>query len=439
MKNALLISLLNLLFTTFVFAQWSYLGLGNKSVNKISILDSIAYVATDDGLFRKNLDVDDTLWTAIGLQGKMITDFILFDHYEIVACITDYYAVVDTSLYKTSDGGINWIPYQNGFGGEEGSKECHALEMNPDAPDTLYARGSWAVAKSTNRGQNWQCVYGNWDQFGYQSPLIKIDRNNPAIVWAGGESSIFSPYLLKSTDYGNNWQFISIDTGGDNACYSLVINPNNSNEALVGMEGRIMHTSDGGGNWNTIFSPASYTYIIDMEVSLNNSNLVYATGSDNGTGGGDLLFYKSGDFGNSWDTIKYTEGTGIYSAEDLEIKKTGNIDELFLATNRGVYKYINSLSNIDEPTLINDMKLFQNYPNPFNPTTTIRYHLPESGFTTIEVFNIAGQLIETLVREHKSSGFHSVEWNTPNAGSGIYFYRMKIGNFIDVKKCVKMN
>ncbi len=88
--------------------------------------------------------------------------------------------------------------------------------------------------------------------------------------------------------------------------------------------------------------------------------------------------------------------------------------------------------------LPSEFLLYQNYPNPFNPTTTIRYHLPESGFTTIEVFNIAGQLIETLVREHKNGGFHSVEWNTSNAGSGIYFYRMKIGNFIDVKKCVKM-
>ncbi len=85
-----------------------------------------------------------------------------------------------------------------------------------------------------------------------------------------------------------------------------------------------------------------------------------------------------------------------------------------------------------------EFSLYQNYPNPFNPTTTIRYHLSESGFTTIEIFNVDGQLIETLVREHKSSGFHSVEWNTPNAGSGIYFYRIKIGNFIDVKKCVKM-
>ncbi|MBU4446669.1 T9SS type A sorting domain-containing protein [bacterium] len=85
-----------------------------------------------------------------------------------------------------------------------------------------------------------------------------------------------------------------------------------------------------------------------------------------------------------------------------------------------------------------EFALHQNFPNPFNPTTTVCYHLPESGFTTIEIFNIAGQLIETLVREHKSSGFHSVEWNTPNVGSGIYFYRMKTGNFINVKKCVKM-
>ncbi|RKY56523.1 MAG: peptidase S8, partial [Candidatus Neomarinimicrobiota bacterium] len=53
-------------------------------------------------------------------------------------------------------------------------------------------------------------------------------------------------------------------------------------------------------------------------------------------------------------------------------------------------------------------------------------------------FNIAGQLIETLVKEYKDSGLYSVEWNASGASSGIYFYRMKTGNFLDVKKCLKL-
>ncbi len=105
---------------------------------------------------------------------------------------------------------------------------------------------------------------------------------------------------------------------------------------------------------------------------------------------------------------------------------------------QNLYRENTGIEDLSTRSIPDQYILYQNYPNPFNPRTNICYYLNEAGFTTIEIFNIAGQLIETLVKEYKDSGLYSVEWNASGASSGIYFYRMKTGNFLDVKKCLKL-
>ena len=78
--------------------------------------------------------------------------------------------------------------------------------------------------------------------------------------------------------------------------------------------------------------------------------------------------------------------------------------------------------------------LNQNYPNPFNPTTNISYTLPKGGKVKIDVFNIQGQKVATLVNGYMSSGSHMVTFNASHLASGIYTYRLVSGNFVQVKK-----
>jgi len=82
------------------------------------------------------------------------------------------------------------------------------------------------------------------------------------------------------------------------------------------------------------------------------------------------------------------------------------------------------------------LRLEQNYPNPFNTTTTISYQLPKKLFVTISIYNIAGQLVETLVSEQKDAGYYTVSWSTERVGSGVYFYRITAGEYSTVRKCV---
>jgi flagellar hook assembly protein FlgD len=76
----------------------------------------------------------------------------------------------------------------------------------------------------------------------------------------------------------------------------------------------------------------------------------------------------------------------------------------------------------------------QNYPNPFNPSTQIQFQLPENNSVKLQIFDILGNLVTTLVDEQMEAGYHSVNWSASNLASGIYFYRMSSGTFIKTMK-----
>jgi hypothetical protein len=80
--------------------------------------------------------------------------------------------------------------------------------------------------------------------------------------------------------------------------------------------------------------------------------------------------------------------------------------------------------------------LSQNYPNPFNPTTTISYNLPQAAEVKLEIFNILGQCVQTLVDERQSAGEHSVLWTSSGFSSGIYLYRLQTAEATVTRKMV---
>lgn len=93
------------------------------------------------------------------------------------------------------------------------------------------------------------------------------------------------------------------------------------------------------------------------------------------------------------------------------------------------------------PPIPDEYFLAQNYPNPFNPITTIRYGLPEASHVNITIYNILGREVMSLVNEHKQAGYYNALWDSKShqgieVSSGVYFYRIKANDFIDVKKMV---
>ncbi|MCP4634099.1 MAG: T9SS type A sorting domain-containing protein, partial [candidate division Zixibacteria bacterium] len=86
-------------------------------------------------------------------------------------------------------------------------------------------------------------------------------------------------------------------------------------------------------------------------------------------------------------------------------------------------------ANLPEATALG-----QNYPNPFNAATTIPFSVAETGNVTLEVYNLTGQLVETLIENHIEAGEYTVNWDASTYSSGVYFYKLQVGDYTTTKK-----
>jgi hypothetical protein len=115
------------------------------------------------------------------------------------------------------------------------------------------------------------------------------------------------------------------------------------------------------------------------------------------------------------------------------------VDNLRLAK-----KSIVSGIELEEQSQPNDFVLYQNYPNPFNPSTRIQYHVFSNSYVSLKVFDVLGNEVATLVDEFKPAGSYEVEFpnvetrHASSLPSGVYFYQLKVGNFLTSKKMILM-
>ena len=93
-----------------------------------------------------------------------------------------------------------------------------------------------------------------------------------------------------------------------------------------------------------------------------------------------------------------------------------------------------NVENNSELELAKEFNLAQNYPNPFNPATKIKYSIPNPGMVKLKVFDIMGREVQTLVNENHSPGNYEVEFNAEALSSGVYFYQLQSGKFIETRK-----
>jgi hypothetical protein len=93
-------------------------------------------------------------------------------------------------------------------------------------------------------------------------------------------------------------------------------------------------------------------------------------------------------------------------------------------------------ANSTDNSALTDYDLKQNFPNPFNSETKIIYHIPNSGFTTLKVYDVLGNEVITLVSEEKKAGRYEAVFNGARLSSGVYFYKIQTGQFIQTKKLI---
>jgi hypothetical protein len=245
-------------------------------------------------------------------------------------------------------------------------------------PDQTFYLGGLIVAglyRSFDRGSNWIKIFDE------NTSVVYIDDNGN--IFAGDDSEPGG--LYRSTDDGVSWEHC------DSGLVSKRI------RAINGMKNSGLYCAVGYGN-----QPGEYAYY----VSYNN--------------------------GQNWNEVSLGIGA---SGASLEFDSEG-----FLyagTTGRGVFRSLATTSYIkSDEKLPLEYLLHQNYPNPFNPTTTIRYELPQDGIVTIEVFDILGQKVKTILNEFKKGDRYEVTFNAAGLASGVYIYQLRVNDYIISKKMV---
>ena len=152
---------------------------------------------------------------------------------------------------------------------------------------------------------------------------------------------------------------------------------------------------------------------------------------DNGT----IILTTNG--GNSWftdNTFISPPGRNFKSVSCIHKEsQTYSVisDSLFIVSNEEI---IVADVEQNETFIISGYLLSQNYPNPFNPSTKISWQSPVSGHQTLKIYDVLGNEVATLVDEYREAGRYELLFDASNLSSGIYFYRLEAGSFVETKK-----
>jgi hypothetical protein len=319
-------------------------------------------------------------------------------------------------------------------------------------PDPLDVR----FARSTNGGVSWSSSVrvnddastSAWQWFGTMSvaPTGRIDvvwldtRDNPGSY----NSALYYSY---STDAGVTWS--------QNEKLSDSFNPHIGWPQQDKMGDYFHMVSDSNGAslaWAATFNNEQdvyYSYIAPNIVPVelvsftsfvegNNVTLSWSTATELNNRGFEIERSLNRI---DWITIGFKEGKGTttepqqYSFSDnlSGVKSSRLYYRLKQLDFSGSFEYSNILEIEIAPTAFS---LSQNYPNPFNPSTKIKYSIPQSSDVVIKVFDILGNEAATLVNEQKTAGSYEIEFDASSFPSGVYFYQIKAGNFVQTKRMI---
>ncbi len=187
----------------------------------------------------------------------------------------------------------------------------------------------------------------------------------------------------------------------------------------------ILKTTDGGDSWNIQNSDTHISYLKFID-------------ENNGVGVGAGIFYTT-DGGDNWTPFSAqlpVKGVAAVSLTDFDNVWVVGVGDNILKGSVGETVGIKELAHSIIP---NSFTLSQNYPNPFNPSTNIDFRIAspsDGGLVTLKIYDVLGREVKTLVKEKKEPGTYEVVFKANQLSSGVYFYQLKAGNFIQTKKMV---
>lgn len=321
-----------------VSGTWQFEGLEGIKINKIipSPSNNSLALATTNGVYiYKNGD-----FSIADLQDEEVVDLVFLENNQILAGIrTPTMDGWDSSLFKTNDGGNSWLLHMGNYGGEERKYTAvNALAVHPNNSQQLFARGWWNVSRSMDGGNTWKSLYSDWEWFGVNASLLKIDHENPNIIWAGGANAILQPYIIRSTDGGNTWENLLFklqifEYSFESTAYTIAIRPGQSSHLMLGLDAGIFRSTDLGESWESVFSE---TAVFTLTNGLRSAQTVYASGINLQR---TLFVTATQNFGDSWHIIEMPNSPSNIHVNHMLVVEQNGIEVLFLGTNRGLYSF----------------------------------------------------------------------------------------------------
>lgn len=246
-------------------------------------------------------------------------------------------------------------------------------------------------------------------------------------IYAGTEDIGSSGWgqVLKSTNYGIDWSIIDwysnwgrVKGGVTDTLLNIYCVPGG---------GQVYKTINNGINWTLIFNLYGGGGFYTVPFVVNRLNYLFI--GDLGTG-----IFRSTNYGLNWEN--YSDGLSNNMVYCLCMDNNGY---LYAGCGFQIFRTIHStctkLENISSKIPKNFI-LEQNHPNPFNAFTTIKFHLKKSEFAILEIFDILGNKLNSLVNKDLTEGNHSIILDGSYYDSGIYFYRLNVGEFSETKKMI---
>ncbi len=448
------------LFSTDFGDTWTELNnnLGNKYLRALTKNNNYLFAGSSSGIYKMNVNY--AYWYSVGLAVSYVKALS-------VDTLNGFVFASAVGMSRSGDAGATWETINNGISPRDVvSSEIKSIVIKSDGTIFIgYATNfpSTLVYRSTDSGSNWVLA-----QSGIQGgEILGLAVDDSGYVYASTDWQ----GVYKSTNNGDNWFSIG--------------NPSSGGKLSLNSLGDLFLASYGGGMWklpagDTVWVSLGGTYIYTFFISridylytdqarstdngltwetmpLGNMAYSFAENSQGHLFAGTFNYgsgvKRSTDYGVTWESIN----SGI-PTQDVRCVAV-DADGYLYAGPWGYSLYKTTTSTITsvetEKNLPSSFYLEQNYPNPFNPSTKIRFTIPastlnpfskgEGTLVQLKVYDVLGNEIATLVDEYKPSGTYEVEFRPESpAGacsikqpaSGIYFYQLKAGEFIQTRKMV---
>jgi photosystem II stability/assembly factor-like uncharacterized protein len=368
-------------------------------------------------------------------------------------------------IYKTMDGGASWqlqLLGPNAFRSVGFADSLHGWAGTLDS-DLLF--------QTRDGGATWTRVQNIPEP--KPEGICGLSVVNAAVVYGCGRYN-HTPRVIKTVDGGATWTTIDMSAHAGTLidCYFLapdsgfVVGGSPQGVFPSTIRAVVLFTGDGGRTWQNRFTtsrPGEWGWKISFPSRRKGYVSIERFGAP-------TYCLKTADGGLTWQEVFVqnltldvqgigfaTENKGWVAARRTEIFETSNggitwqlitfgesinrfrmlSDTLGYAVGKAVYKYSPNTTAVaahktEKPS--SAYFLAQNYPNPFNPATTIRYGVQRAGLVKLQVFDLSGKLVATLVDAVKPVGNYETQFEAAGLASGLYFYRLQAGGLVTTRK-----